>query len=61
MIFVGEEPREGRLVWTLSQRSWGRKGEGVNQGSGSEDQQSVDKEVSEKGKTLGFSVPPFFS
>lgn len=33
----------------------------VNQGSGSEDQQSVDKEVSEKGKTLGFSGPPFFS
>ena len=33
----------------------------VNQGSGSERQQSVDKEVSEKGKMLGFSVPPFFS
>lgn len=30
---MGEEPGEGRLVWTLS-AVLGKKGEGVNQGSG---------------------------
>ena len=32
----------------------------VNEGSGSEDQPSVGKAASEKGKTLGFCEPPFF-